>query len=675
MIIESVTVENFRSFYGEQTVNFSTDPVKNTTIIYAMNGVGKTNLLNAILWCLHGEFSPGFKNSSDILNWEAKKRGRKSYHVTVNFTEDGKLYSIKRSAGDVDNFKVFRIVDGNAEEIKRNATVFVNSIIPKDMAGYFINDGEGSDLTVDARGMISVKRSIRDILGFQVAEKSLDDLAKIKKEYRDELKRFDVDNELAGLEEKLEVFETSIKENQKQLSDNQEAYEDYKIRLDQIDKDLDGANLVVIKKLQSDRIRAERDHKSANSDLKAHTNKKISLIREYSWVAFAHKLSDEALDFIDEAELEGKVPAPFNVQLVNDILKRSECICGACIKPGSEAYQNIKAMLGKAADPALLNRLQKARSRLTAIKTLAPQAKERLESNFTACVRAEKTITRLADEIREYSIKIEAVDDQRIEKLEKDRRLFKAKCSEANNTIIRKGIKIEDLVQQRKKHEENIGRLKGLSPRARLSREKISLVEKVEAAINRELAEAEGSIKETLEGKINHFLDKYLRQDYRVKMTSDFKIGLMDRDDRLVPPGGGQSAILSFIYISSLIAIARERRDMKSSILTPGAIAPLIFDAPFSNLDPSYAPNVARELPKLVDQLIILMYQDKAKNVDSVLESEGKLGREYYLTEEIAGPQGEKLIHELDIDGKRVPVTVYDAPMDKVLIKEAKRHV
>ena len=61
MIINSVTVENFRSFYGEQEISFATDREKNTTLIYAMNGVGKTNLLNAILWCLHGEFSPSFK--------------------------------------------------------------------------------------------------------------------------------------------------------------------------------------------------------------------------------------------------------------------------------------------------------------------------------------------------------------------------------------------------------------------------------------------------------------------------------------------------------------------------------------------------------------------------------------------------------------------------------------
>ena len=99
MIIKSVTLENFRSFYGEQKINFSTDPQRNTTVIYALNGVGKTNLLNSILWCLHDMFTPGFKGVKDILNWQAEKQGRKSYHVTVDFEEDGVNYSVKRSGG------------------------------------------------------------------------------------------------------------------------------------------------------------------------------------------------------------------------------------------------------------------------------------------------------------------------------------------------------------------------------------------------------------------------------------------------------------------------------------------------------------------------------------------------------------------------------------------------
>ena len=154
MIIQSITIENFRSFYGEQTISFGHRANSNTSFIYAQNGVGKTNFLNAILWCLHGIFSDGFKRPKDILNWEAKSANRKSYHVTIHFEEGGKEYRVVRSGGDISNFKVFIIEDGNSKPIVQNPSLFINNILPKDMAGYFISDGEGGDLAIDTQGLI-----------------------------------------------------------------------------------------------------------------------------------------------------------------------------------------------------------------------------------------------------------------------------------------------------------------------------------------------------------------------------------------------------------------------------------------------------------------------------------------------------------------------------------------
>jgi len=51
MQIEYIRIENWRSFYGENSFLVSTDPERNVTLIRAENGVGKTSLLAAINWC------------------------------------------------------------------------------------------------------------------------------------------------------------------------------------------------------------------------------------------------------------------------------------------------------------------------------------------------------------------------------------------------------------------------------------------------------------------------------------------------------------------------------------------------------------------------------------------------------------------------------------------------
>jgi DNA sulfur modification protein DndD len=500
-------------------------------------------------------------------------------------------------------------------------------------------------------------------------------LSSIKKEVRDELKKFDKDHELSKIEERIQIFDDSIDKAKSSLNENKSALELYEDQLDTVEKNLGNSSSAVVDQLIKQRDAAQKSRTLRSSQLASLEAQKVSLIREYSWVAFANNLSDEALDFIDEAELKGTIPAPFNLQLVKDILEREECVCGACIKPGTKAFEKINELTKEAADPDLLQRLQKARSRLTAIKTLSPQAYERIEKNFKDVRSAQDEIQALDSELDEISTQILQLDDDEIRKLEKERSSLKLKVRETQRAVDRLDEKLKTLIKDRSALQDEASRIEGLSPRAKVLKHKLNVIEGVEEQIAAELDESERSIHDILKDKIDSFLEKYLRQDYKVLITSDLNLCLQDRNGKAVPPSGGQGAILSFIYISSLISIARERRELESTILTPGAIAPLIFDAPFSKLDPKYSPNIARELPKLVDQLIILMYQDEGKNVTSTFLEEGSLGKEYYFCEQIAGQQGDRKIHELNFGEQSVVVTEYGAAMDKVVVKEVERNV
>ena len=49
-IFLSLEIENWRSFYGKQRVEFSRDPDSPLTLLFAPNGAGKTAFLNALTW-------------------------------------------------------------------------------------------------------------------------------------------------------------------------------------------------------------------------------------------------------------------------------------------------------------------------------------------------------------------------------------------------------------------------------------------------------------------------------------------------------------------------------------------------------------------------------------------------------------------------------------------------
>jgi DNA repair exonuclease SbcCD ATPase subunit len=74
--IESVELENFRSYRGKHSIKLPTEPG-----LYLLTGrneveprlgtndVGKSTLLDAIFWCLYGRTSRGLK-AADVVNWD-----------------------------------------------------------------------------------------------------------------------------------------------------------------------------------------------------------------------------------------------------------------------------------------------------------------------------------------------------------------------------------------------------------------------------------------------------------------------------------------------------------------------------------------------------------------------------------------------------------------------------
>ena len=55
MKIKSITLNNFRQFYGSVSIDLNTNSKQNIVLIGGKNGYGKTNFLLSIVWCLYGE--------------------------------------------------------------------------------------------------------------------------------------------------------------------------------------------------------------------------------------------------------------------------------------------------------------------------------------------------------------------------------------------------------------------------------------------------------------------------------------------------------------------------------------------------------------------------------------------------------------------------------------------
>ena len=677
MLINSIEISNFRQFYGKQKIQFSKDPEKNITLIHAENGVGKTALLNAILWCFYNITTENFERKEDLQNHYSKESGDKRYYVFIEFEEDGKHFVAQRQVSSLSGgqpvFRIYRVLDSGDHKEVPTPEVFINSIIPRDMARYFFFQGEGVGTLVNRSGG-DVKEAIRGILGFTIAEEALKDISKVKTEYRRELQRLDKTSELGKIQEELADCEDELRKLTEELNEQEKNKKFLAGKLKEVDEELKNSNSQVVvekQKSREDKISQREQLKTKRSSA---LQKKARLVGKYAVSAFSFKAANDGIDFIDEKELKGTIPAPYNTQLVKDILSQQECICGADIKPGTEAYGKIQSLLGKASDPVLLNRVGRARSQLTVVRKDLQYAKTDFATTLEEISGIEESITKVRADIERLSLEIKDIDFEGIKEKEESRDKLLDQLREAERSfgsLSARKSKVDNELEALKSEER---KLKPSEPKVIRLKNLMNFIESIEKRLKAVLEKTESNSLLLLAEKINNFLELYVKQDYNAKITKDFEIILHDRKDRPVGKSDGQSLLLSLTFISSLIFIAKLRKNATGSILTPGAIAPFVIDAPFGVLDKSYKANIAKELPKSVNQVVFLLSSSHWEGtVEEAIRK--RIGREYNMVLEVAAEKRRKETGSLSILGKSYDTVRYGCEIDMTRIEEVGNYV
>ncbi len=674
MKILSLKLNNFRQFYGEQEIQFSTDPYKNITLIHAENGVGKTALLNAIKWCFYEDTTQNFRDKKALLNNYAQDNGEDKYFVEVEFEEDGKFFYCRRGFDSISKhyFKMTQDTPETGHKPIDDPELFINSIIPKDMSEYFFFQGEGvgSFTKITSGSNMKVKEAIHNILGFKIAKQAIADLNDIKKDYRKEVSSRDKDSELSKLNESISELEQAKVQKDERHEQCQKNIALYADKVQAIDDRLLNSNSAVIKqnqKIRNDLIKREAFLKEK---IRAKTKDKRDLIRKFGTHVFARKLATQALDFINEEEFAGTIPAPYNENLVRQILEQHECICGAEISDGSEAFVNIKMLLANAADPDQGNRVIRARETLKAIQTKNQDAKDVLGSNQLDIAQSHNELEDVKKSLQEISLKMIDGQVDEIRNLEENRKDYERNRDTEFRLQGRLESEIEDLARNINSKQNRINQLIAQSTGMNIYQESLEILTAVEELLVTTLQTAEESSFKDLSALINKTLDKYVRQAFSARIDKNtFNIRLIDKQDRQVAESDGQQLLLSLTFISSLIELAARRKDAKGEILTPGVIAPFVIDAPFGVLDNSYKGNMAKSIPESVEQVVFLL---SSSHWEGTVEENirDRVGKEYNLVAEVNDEQGQKELSPIRIKDRNFATVRYNCPIDRTVIEE-----
>ena len=269
MILEEIRLKDFRCFYGESIIKLSTDSEKNITIIYAENGVGKTTILNALLWCFYGTTTARFELKEDIVNHSAKKLRRTRATVEIRFEHRGGKYRAARFIEDGQSVKNSKFIVARLKDGKQNIIdppdTFIHSVIPEEMAPHFLFDGEHAEVFLAEKNRSNIKGAIRDILGCSLVEQAIADLNTVSNQFKKKIAATISNERSARLEEKR----VSLNKGIEKLKLEKEKYENARIvteeQIEDIEKKL--RDTAATRELQAQRQGLETE--------KAGTGKKI----------------------------------------------------------------------------------------------------------------------------------------------------------------------------------------------------------------------------------------------------------------------------------------------------------------------------------------------------------------------------------------------------------------
>lgn len=674
MLIQHIRLTNWRSFYGENNLFVSQDPEKNVTLIRAENGVGKTSLLAAVNWCFFGILpaESEFENPKELVNnFAAGKEGVSTTSIEIDFKHERKLYRARRTydqkSQTTEALKLLEIAaGGEVPSSKDRPDRFINSVIPREMAPHFFFYGEATSRYTGATGSKKFGDAVKGILGSTIARMALEDLRKAWQDYN----RQASDNtsaEAQAAERNIDLVEQKIARCQEEVGKVDVEIETASARIDKLNQELAGTKPA--KDAQARRTRLEGHLATKEAERLKAVQRSKSWMQTYITAVLAEELAVEASEVIKAEDTRGKLPAPYDKKLVDEILEDKVCICGRPIVAGSKEHECIKSLLETAGDQVVMSRVMSTSQALGRFELRAELAWSDYERNNEELRKVEGEIQRLDAELTEISK--ELATNPITDVAEKEAALQRAKGQRTQAMDRKTDLRasIANLDRQKADLERERDELVRKSEAAKRYVKRAQLSAAVMSRLEARLAEEEETARSGIENEIDRIVQKFMRKAAKVKLDRHYQLKLYDENGVESAKSTGENQLLGLAFTGAIAKYAKERQDDDDDILLPGTVAPLVVDSPFGHLDPHYRRGVAQFLPNLASQVILLVSTSQASEAVMTALAD-KIGQEYVLTRHNRSDGAGKQAEHIEIQGKTYDLTIYGSEIDGTRITE-----
>lgn len=646
MKLQEIVIQNFMPYKGEQKIEFPQHDTQNVMLLFGDNMRGKTSFLNSIRWGFYGlalgrhmRLIPRL----NLINSIAASEDDWSMSIKLKFSHEGKQYELRRQLHKKEHVSIPRN-DGDFEEtigLKIDNQVIngdsiineINQVTPQEISRFFLFDGEllqeyENLLVEQSEQGEKIKEHIEQALGVPALVNGRNEFSKLLTDAR-RIQTRDAKNssDAKTYAEQQRVNEAKQVTLEKDIQDLEIQQRDVQKQIDDIEEELKNTEAVQRKKYELDALKAQL--KKVEEQLAYDADEQRKLFKD-AWKDVLFK-GVEPLVASLQSKRNSLMSAANNKAVLDSKISElqkslAHPICPTCTQTiPQQELDGIKAKIEELkaeAELSLVNLddvtdINLQIDKLTKVKS--HNECSRICELVTKRRKAQVSVIKIETQIDDIQEEIMGFDTEQImrQREKKDRlgnQLFKLE-----NDIKETKIQLNKLSEKQAHISTLISKSSGSEGQSSTIR--VNLYQNLEVVFKAGINE----LRDALRGQVETFASNAFSQLTTEKtyagleINGNYGLSILDHTGNVLKErSAGAEQIVALSLIDGLNKTARKS-------------GPIVMDTPLGRLDPNHRSNVLKYLPKMAEQVVLLVHEgeiDPSRDLSNFAE---RIGARYQI--------------------------------------------